>query len=148
MLQQHAESSQPAAVVHATFFCFVLSRYKVFAVELDVLKPPVDELELVRTFLFSQRQRHGRFYYRTAQIDLWWSTHSSSYASRGGFSTNATYCQIGLGISPIKQRPHNVPQKQLDLRRSALKNERSGSAQKRQDGVPKQLFATHRENQG
>ena len=24
-----------------------LSRYKVFAVELDVLKPPVDELELV-----------------------------------------------------------------------------------------------------
>eukprot|EP00750_Incisomonas_marina_P016554 INCI19172.1.p1 GENE.INCI19172.1~~INCI19172.1.p1 ORF type:complete len:508 (-),score=110.83 INCI19172.1:166-1689(-) len=78
-----------------------LTRYKVFAVELDVLKPPVDELEL-----------------------------------------------IGLGISPIKQRPHNVPQKQLDLRRSALKNERSGSAQKRPDSVPKQLFATHRENQG
>ena len=58
------------------------------------------------------------------------------------------FCQIGLGISPIKQRPHNVPQKQLDLRRSALKNERSGSAQKRPDSVPKQLFATHRENQG
>ena len=57
---------------------------------------------------------------------------------------------IGLGISPIKQRPHNVPQKHIDLRRSAIKSDRKniGSRKKKPDTVPKQLFATHKDENG
>jgi len=57
--------------------------------------------------------------------------------------------QVGLGISPIKQRPHNVQQKQLDLRRSVVQQERVGTGLHQQsDQVPKQLFATHQGNAG